>query len=89
MDAEQKVAKFRRHVNGLAGVYYRLDKGLTVGRNADATSETLDWHYSHARDMVAAEARAEEAPVCDYLDSHPKLAAKWNALERRYHGLAP
>lgn len=81
------VKRFQRHVTALSGIYYRLDKGISGGRNSRATDTALAMHVKQAREILAADARTDDAPLCAYLDSHPKLAAKWNALERRYYGL--
>lgn len=84
------VDKFRRSVTALAGVYYRLDSGTTTGRNADATSRTIDAHFREARALLRAELHDDDSPLYAYLDSPrgAKLAAKWDALERRYVGLS-
>jgi len=73
----------------LAGIYYRQDKGLLTGRNGESTAAAIRSHYAVARDMIAADARTDDAPLCEYLDNHPRLAAKWDALERRVVGLRP
>src|SRR5215471_14110021 len=79
--------QFRRHVTALRGIYYRMDTGTLTGRNSDATAEALDMHYDAARALLRADAATDANPICDYLDTHERFAASWNALERRYVGL--
>jgi len=81
-----QIKKFRRHADAAAGIYYRLDKGLTGGRNSESTERTLEWHIRSAQQMIAEDARTDDAPLCTYLDENPKLADKWNRLERRFFG---
>lgn len=75
-----------RLVDALAGCYYRLDKGVSGGRNSESTERTMRWHYTEARDTLAADARTDDAPLCTYLDNNQRLAEKWNRLERRWVG---
>ena len=83
------VKKFRRHVDALSGIYYRLDKGISGGRNANSTTLALESHVRAARALIHEDANTDDAPLCTYLDEHPRLSDKWNALERRFFGLAP
>lgn len=80
------VTRFKRHVDALAGMYYRLDTGRSGGRNSNATEQGMDAHMRAARAVLAAAVADEADPLPEWLDAHPRYAAKWNALERRYVG---
>lgn len=82
------IARFRKHVTAIAGIYYRLDRGISGGRNSASTDATLEWHVRAAQDLINTDARRTDAnPLCDYLDQNTRLATKWNTLERRFYGL--
>lgn len=81
------VADFERTVSSLAGIYYRRDKGLLTGRNSSSTDRTIDALVKHARELLRAELDDDQSPLFAELDRRPKLAAKWDRLERRYYGL--
>lgn len=81
------VVKFERHVSLLAGIYYRLDSGGLTGRNATSTDRGIDAHFDAARALLAAELADDDSPLYAELERRPKLAAKWDRLERRYFGL--
>ena len=80
------LARFMRHVDAAAGIYYRLDRGLAGGRNAAGTDATLTMHVHAARAIEHELLDDDGAPLWAYLDSHPRYAAKWNRVERRYYG---
>jgi len=79
--------QFTRELRNLEGMFYRLDKGLLTGRNSASSSDTMDYKYRRLRDAVAADARTEDAPLCSFLDDNPKVAARWDRMERRSVGL--
>ena len=78
---------FTRKLKNLEGMYYRLDKGLLTGRNSDSTTATMDFRYRELRDAITADANTDDAPLCSYLDGNPKVAARWDRIERRSVGL--
>jgi hypothetical protein len=80
---------FRKAVDSLAGMFYRLDKGLSGGRNSGATDEWMRSRYELARETLAAACADETDGLPELLDSPrgARLAAKWNTLERRMVGL--
>lgn len=81
------IAEFKRAVDALAGIYYRADKGLLTGRNADSTWSYAEELYRRASGLIKADANTEDAPLCAYLDAHPRYAAKWDRVERRVFNL--
>ncbi len=81
------VKTFRRHVDGAAGIYARIDAGILTGRNSDGTYAALEWHVKAAAEIIRAEVQSDNAPVCAWLDSKPRSAARWNRIERRFYGL--
>lgn len=81
------VDAFTRRLANLESAYRRLDSGQLTGRNSSSSDETRELHYRALRDMIAADAHTDDAPLCTYLDEHPKLAARWDRLERRSVGL--
>jgi len=87
-DPDYNLRCFKRHVDGAAGIYYRLDKGQAGGRNSASTDETLRMHVEAARAIQAALLDDEHADdmLWTYLDSHPRYAEKWNRVERRFYG---
>lgn len=82
------VATFRRHVDALSGMQYRRSTGRLTGRNAASTDAGIDAHYKAAAALLKADAATGDAPLCAYLDAHPRYAAKWDKAERRYFGLS-
>ena len=85
--AARSVVQFERHVTALAGIYYRRDKGLLTGRNAASTDAGIDAHFNAARALLRAELNDDDSPLYAELERRPRLAAKWDRLERRYYGL--
>jgi hypothetical protein len=81
------ITKFERHITAIAGMYYRRDKGLGTGRNASSTDGTIDMHFNAARALLKAELHDEDSPLYAELERRPKLADKWDRIERRYFGL--
>jgi Ser/Thr protein kinase RdoA (MazF antagonist) len=71
---------FRDTLRKLAAMQARVARE-GYGRNSRSTGETLTWRYRHLEDL----ARTDE--VLDALDADPRLAARWNAAERRFFGL--
>jgi hypothetical protein len=83
----RSVVQFERNVNALAGIYYRRDKGLLTGRNSSSTDDYVDALVRDIRALLRAELDDDDSPLYAELDRRPKLAAKWDRLERRYYGL--
>jgi len=79
--------QFTRELRNLEGMFYRLDKGLLTGRNSASSTDTMDYKYRRLRDAVAADARTDDAPLCAFLDANPRVAARWDRMERRSVGL--
>lgn len=50
-------------------------------RNAAGSQAGAEYRYRLLREMARTDA------VCDLLDNNPKLAARWNRMERRMVGL--
>lgn len=78
---------FTRKLKNLEGMWYRLDKGLSGGRNSASTEATMKLRYRELDDAIRADAQTEDAPLCTFLDNNPKLSERWNRLERREFGL--
>jgi hypothetical protein len=83
----RSVVEFERTVTALAGIYYRRDRGILTGRNSSSTDDYVDALVKRARALLRAELDDENSPLYAELDRRPKLAAKWDRLERRYYGL--
>jgi hypothetical protein len=81
------VKRFKRELRNLEGMFSRLDSGVLTGRNATSSDDTRRYKYELLRDLVAADAKTDDAPLCTYLDEHPGLAARWDRVERRSVGL--
>jgi hypothetical protein len=75
------LADFTRELRNTESQYRRMDSGTLTGRNADASADSLSWKLRRLRDLARTDA------VCDALDANPKLAARWNRIERRAAGL--
>jgi hypothetical protein len=68
---------FRRRLTNLEAAWRnRSNWGRNVGSQAGA-----EYRYG----LLCAMARTGE--ICDLLDNNPKLAARWNRMERRMVGL--
>ena len=81
------VARFERSVRNAESVYRRLDRGELTGRNSDATDATIRGHVETCRALMKAELHDDDSPLFAWLDAHPKLAERWDRIERRYYGL--
>lgn len=77
-----KTETFKRRLRNLESSYQRLDSGKLTGRNAAGSDGTRALNYR----LLSELARTDE--VCDALDADPKLAARWNRMERRQAGLS-
>lgn len=51
------------------------------GRNAEGSRHSIEWRFQSLRDLT----RLDE--VCDLLDNNPRLAERWNRMERHMAGL--
>jgi hypothetical protein len=78
---------FTRKLRNLEGMWYRLDKGLLTGRNSASSDADRPAKYRELRDAITADAKTDDAPLCAFLDANPKIAARWNKIERRTVGL--
>ncbi len=76
-----KTDTFKRELRNTESQYRRMDSGTLTGRNANGSSDSLDWKLNRLREL----SRTDE--VLDALDADEKLAARWNKVERRAAGL--
>lgn len=88
MNTDANTTKFLAAVKSLDGMFYRLDSGRLTGRNGDSFERTLAWRFEQANECMRAALASDAEGLCEYLDTHPAAAAKWNRLERRMVGLA-
>lgn len=78
--------KFTRYLKSLEGMYYRLDKGISGGRNSASTDATMEARVREMQAAISADAHTDDTPLCSFLDDNPKVAARWNKVERRFFG---
>ena len=71
--------RFERKLRNLENAWRRRHQN---GRNAESSDRARAWRYSELQALVAG---SDE--VCDTLDNSPKLAERWNRMERRMAGL--
>lgn len=83
------VNSFKRHVDVAAGIYYRQDSGRLTGRNSESTDQWLAHNVRAAQQMLRDALQSDDTTLFDYLDAHPRYAAKWDRIERRFVGLSP
>ena len=75
------VTRTRRHLTALDGIYRRIDRGDTNGRNAASTATSIERHW------LLLQAALEEGGYED-LDARPRLAAMYRRIERRHYGVS-
>jgi hypothetical protein len=78
---------FTRKLRNVEGIYYRQDKGYLTGRNATSTDAAIAGYVKTLREAIAQDAQTDAAPLCSFLDDNPKIAARWDKIERRWYGL--
>jgi hypothetical protein len=78
---------FTRRLRNLEAMWRRLDRGELTGRNCESSDRTRENTYRALRDAIRADANTDAAPLCAWLDANPKIAARWDRIERRTVGL--